>query len=56
MNQRSAKKLRKLFNPAEGDEISKKAYRVAKKHYKKLPAEEKAKFIQNLEIIENSNK
>ena len=56
MNQKSVKKLRKLFNPEEGDETSKKAYRVAKKHYRKLSAEEKAKFIQNLEIIENSNK
>lgn len=56
MNQKNAKRLRRIFNPQEGDEVSKKSYRVAKKHFKKLPQEEKAKFIKNLETIENSTK
>ena len=37
MNQKNAKRLRRIFNPQEGDEVSKKSYRVAKKHFKKLP-------------------
>jgi hypothetical protein len=56
MNQKSAKKLRKLLTPQDGDEISKRAYRLAKKRFKKLPAEEKAKFIKHLEYMINSTK
>ena len=54
MNGRSCKLLRKLFNPAEGDAISKKSYRVAKKHFQKLDDKEKVEFIKNLETIHNS--
>lgn len=54
MNGKAAKKLKQLFNPKEGDEISKKSYRVAKKHYNKLNKEEKQKFLSNLNQVQNS--
>ena len=56
MNQKSCKKLRQIFNPQEGDAISKKSYRIAKKHYRRLSPEEKSQFIKNLETIQNSKK
>lgn len=56
MNGKTAKALRKLFNPKEGDEVSKKAYRVAKRNYQKLNQEQRQEFIKNLETVQNSNK
>jgi|TARA_A200000159_G_C7334329_1_gene344378 hypothetical protein len=54
MNGRTTKKLKKLFNPEEGDEISKKSYRVAKKHYNRLNKQEKKDFLANLNKVNNS--
>lgn len=56
MNGKNAKKLRKLFNPEEGDEISKKAYKTSKKHFKNLSEKQKKEFIKNLETVQQSNK
>jgi len=56
MNGKVSKALRSLFNPREGNEISKKAYRIAKKNYKQLNQQEKKDFIKNLETVQNSNK
>lgn len=55
MNGQAAKKLRQLFNPKEGDEISKKAYKKAKKHFKQLTDQDKSEFIKNLEKVQQSN-
>jgi hypothetical protein len=51
---KACKRLKTLFNPKEGDETSKKAYRLAKKQYKSFNEDEKESFIKNLEIIHNS--
>ena len=56
MNGRTTKKLRKLFNPKDGDEISKRAYKKSKKHFQKLTPEQKHEFIKNLETVQQSNK
>lgn len=56
MNGRVTKKLRQLFNPKSGDEISKKAYKKSKKHWKTLSDQEKKEFIKNLETVQQSNK
>ncbi len=54
MRGKACKRLKTLFNPKEGDETSKKAYRLAKKQYKSFNEDEKKSFIKNLEIIHNS--
>jgi len=56
MNGKVSKALRSLFNPEEGNEVSKKAYRIAKKNYKQLNQQDKKNFIKNLETVQNSNK
>jgi hypothetical protein len=47
MNQRVAKKLRKICNPV--DPVSKRVYRRLKKQYTKLPHHAKRDFIELLE-------
>ncbi len=54
MNATKAKALRSFINPKEGDQISKKVYRKAKKEFSKLNEKQKQEFINNLNIVNNS--
>lgn len=54
MNSKKAKALRSFINPEEGDAISKKVYRRAKKEFSKLNEKQKNDFINNLNIVKNS--
>lgn len=54
MRGKACKILKTLFNPKEGDETSRKAYRIAKKQYKNMSEDEKKSFVQNLQKIHNS--
>ena len=54
MNGSKSKALRRFINPAEGDQISKKVYRRAKKEFSKLNEQQKNEFINNLNIVKNS--
>lgn len=54
MRGKVCKILKTLFNPKEGDETSRKAYRIAKKQYKNMNEDEKKSFILNLQKIQNS--
>tara|TARA_B000000557_G_scaffold257453_1_gene250776 strand:- start:3503 stop:3667 length:165 start_codon:yes stop_codon:yes gene_type:complete len=53
MNKQAVKRLKLIFNPKEGGEASRRAYRLAKKKYTRLPSSEKANFIKHLELIHN---
>jgi len=53
MNKRIVKKLKLIFNPKEGGEVSRRAYRLAKKKYTRLSSTEKENFIKHLELIHN---
>ena len=54
MNGQKAKQLRNFINPKDGDQISKRVYRKAKKEFSKLTEKEKHQFINNLNIVNNS--
>lgn len=54
MNSKKAKALRSFLNPKEGDEISKRVYRKAKKEFSRLSDKQKHEFINNLNIVKNS--
>jgi hypothetical protein len=49
MNNKKAKKLRKIINPE--NPISKRAYRRAKKAYSRLPEKAKGDFLMGMEAI-----
>jgi hypothetical protein len=47
MNNRIAKRIRKIINPS--DPISRRVYRRAKEQYKKVPSPMKNKFLISLD-------
>jgi len=49
MNNRTAKKIRKIINPQ--DKITRKVYRRAKKQYTKTPNNLKLDFLRSLEDV-----
>lgn len=53
MNNRVAKKIRKIINPQ--DTITRKVYRRAKKQYTKTPKNLKADFLVSLSSILDGN-
>lgn len=52
MNNKKSKELRKLINPS--DDISKRVYKRLKKQYKKLSAEAKPIFINEIKKTLNA--
>jgi len=53
MNKKAVKRLKLIFNPQEGDEVSNRSFRLAKKKYTRMSSEEKKEFIKHLELIHN---
>ena len=53
MNNRAAKKIRKIINPQ--DSITRKVYRRAKKQYNKTPKKLRADFLASLSLILDGN-
>ena len=49
MNNRTAKKIRKIINPQ--DAITRKVYRRDKKQYNKTPKNLKAEFLSSLSLL-----